>query len=183
MSWAMTPVPRRWFTPVNWIDVTLLSVLALFGLRGYFRGLFREISSLVGLLAGFMVAVRYDDALATLGRHYWNSSPLLLKGVAFVAIFFVVYFLFNLAGWLLHYSAKPLLLQTLNRFGGMAVGIGKGGVVTALVVYLASSASWLPPSLRSKFDEAYLVSPLSRLGDDLIRIGKDKLLPKEPSEA
>lgn len=183
VSSPLTSAQRKWFTLVNWIDVTLLSVVGLFGLRGYFRGLFRELSSLVGLLAGFMIAVRYVDAVAALGRYYWNSSPLLLKGVAFVAIFFVVYFLFNLAGWLLHYSAKPLLLQTLNRLGGMAVGIGKGGVVTALIVYLAGAASWLPPSMRNKFNEAYLVSPLSRLGDGLIRIGKDKLLPKEPSEA
>jgi uncharacterized membrane protein required for colicin V production len=168
---------------VNWIDVTLLSVLALFGLRGYFRGLFREISSLVGFLAGFMVAVRYDDALGSIIAHYWNSSPLLLKGVAFVVIFFIVYFLFNLSGWLLHHAAKPLLLQTINRLGGMAVGMGKGAILTALVVSFATSGSWLPASVRDKFEGAYLVSPLSHFADDLIRIGKNRLLPKEPGEA
>ena len=168
---------------MNWIDLTLLAVLALFGLRGYFRGLFRESFSLVGLLAGFMTAVRYDDAAASLGREYWNPPPLLLKGAAFVVIFFVVYFLFNLAGWFLHHSAKPLFLQTLNRMGGMAVGIGKGAAVIALMVFFARSASWLPQSARDKFDGAYLALPLSRLGDGLIRIGKEKLLPKEPGAA
>src|SRR5262249_13757740 len=183
VSSPLTSAQRKWFTLVNWIDVTLLSVVGLFGLRGYFRGLFRELSSLVGLLAGFMIAVRYVDAVAALGGYYLESSPLLLQGVAFLGIFFFVFFFFNLSGLLFHYLCKPLLLQTLNRLGGMAVGIGKGGVVTALIVYLAGAASWLPPSMRNKFNEAYLVSPLSRLGDGLIRIGKDKLLPKEPSEA
>ena len=183
LSKNLTLAPRRWFTPVNWIDGTLLVVLALFGLRGYFRGLFREISSLVGLLVGFTVAVRYDENAAALGRIYWDSSPLLLKGVAFVAIFFVVYFLFNLAGWLLHRAAKPLFLQTLNRLGGVAVGIGKGAGVTALAVFFAGSASWLPAPMRVKFDEAYLVSPLSHLGYGLIHIGKEKLLPRDPGEA
>ncbi len=175
--------PRRWFPPVNWIDLTLLAVLALFGLRGYFRGLFREIFSLVGLVAGFTVAVHYNETAASLAREHWSASPLLLKGAAFVVIFFVVYFLFNLAGWLLHHSSKPLFLQTLNRVGGVVVGIGKGAAVAALLVFFASSASWLPRSTRDKFDGAYLVSPLSRLADGLIRIGKDKLLPKEPGEA
>jgi len=64
VSSPLTSAQRKWFTPVNWIDVTLLSVVGLFGLRGYFRGLFRELSSLVGLLAGFMIAVRYVDAVA-----------------------------------------------------------------------------------------------------------------------
>ena len=175
--------PRKWLTRVNWIDVTVLSVVALFGLRGYFRGLFREISSLVGFLAGFMVAVRYDDALASIIARHWESSPLLLKGVAFVVIFFAVYFLFNLSGWLLHHAAKPLLLQTVNRLGGMAIGIGKGAIVAALMISFATSGSWLPASVRDKFEGAYLVSPLSHFADNLIRIGKSKLLPKEPREA
>jgi uncharacterized membrane protein required for colicin V production len=182
-SSKVTLTARRWFPPVNWIDLALLAVLALFGLRGYFRGLFREIFSLVGLVAGFMVAAHYNETLASLGREYWNPSPLLLKGVAFVVIFFVIYFLFNLAGWLLHHAAKPLFLQTLNRLGGLAVGIGKGAAVMALVVFFAHSSSWLLASMRDKLDGAYLVSPLSRLGDGLVRIGKEKLLPKEPGEA
>ena len=167
---------------MNWIDLTLLAVVALFGLRGYFRGLFREIFSLVGLVAGFMVASRYNEAATSLGRNYWNPSPLLLKGAAFVVIFFIVYFLFNIGGWLLHQSVKPLFLQTVNRLGGVIVGIGKGAAITALIIFFARSSSWLPQSTRDKFDGAYLVSPLSRLGDGLIRVGKERLLPKEPGE-
>jgi membrane protein required for colicin V production len=176
-------VPRRWFPPVNWIDLTLLAILALFGLRGYFRGLFREVFSVAGLLVGFMMAVRYDETVASLARASWNVSPLLLKGAAFVVIFFVVYFLFSLTGWLLHQSANVIFLQTLNRFGGIAVGIGKGAAITALIVFFLSSASWIPRSTRDKLDRAYLISPLSHLAGGLIRIGKEKLLPKEPGEA
>jgi len=168
---------------VNWIDLAFLAVLALFGLRGYFRGLFREAFSLAGLVAGFMMAVRYDDPVASLGQTYWNLSPLVLKGVAFLAVFFVVYFLFNLAGWILHQSAQVLFLQTLNRVGGIAIGIGKGAAVIALIVFFVDSASWLPRSTQDKLDGAYFVSPLSQLADGLIRIGKEKLLPKEPGQA
>jgi membrane protein required for colicin V production len=180
---CLTVVPRKWFPPVNWIDLTLLVILALFGLRGYFRGLFREIFSLAGLVAGFMMAVRYDETVASLAQAWWNVSPLVLKGVAFVAIFFIVYFLFSLTGWLLHQSAKIIFLQTLNRLGGFAVGIGKGATITAFIVFFLSSASWIPRSTRDKLDRAYLISPLSHLAGGLIRIGKEKLLPKEPGEA
>ena len=47
--------------PVNWIDPILLVILFLFGLRGYFKGLFRETLSLGGLIVGFMLAARYDE--------------------------------------------------------------------------------------------------------------------------
>ncbi len=160
---------------MNWVDIALLGVFSLFGLRGYFKGLFREVLSLCGLVAGFMVAVRYDDRVAVLGVSYWNISPFILKGAAFIVIFFVVYFLFNMAGWLLHHSEKALFLQTVNRIGGVAVGIGKGAAVMALIIFVVHTASWVPRSTKVKLDGSYLVSPLSRLGEGMIRIGKEQL--------
>ena len=172
----------KWFPPVNWIDLTIFAVLALFGLRGYFRGFFREVFSLLGLVAGFMIAVRYDEPVAELGRAYWTLSPLLIQGVAFVAIFFIVYFLLNLAGWLLHKSEKVVFLKTLNRLGGIAVGIGKGAAVAGLILSSLSSTSWIPQSARENLRGAYLVSPLSNLASGVIRISKEKLFPNERSE-
>ena len=173
----------EWFPPVNWIDLSVLFVLVLFGLRGYFRGLFREVFSLAGLVLGFMVAVRYNEAAAALVRTYWDTSPLLLKGVAFVAAFFLVYFILNLFGWLLHRSEKILLLHTVNRVGGVAIGLGKGAAIMALIVVLFSSASWMPHSTRDKLDGAYLVSPLSRLGQGIFRFGRENLFPKTREQA
>jgi membrane protein required for colicin V production len=160
---------------VNWVDIALLAVFSLFGLRGYFKGLFREVLSLCGLVVGFMIAVRYDDRVAVFGASYWNISPFILKGAAFVAIFFVVYFVFNMAGWLLHHSERALFLHTVNRIGGIAVGVGKGAAVMALIIFVVHTASWVPHSTKVKLDGSYLVSPLSRLGEGMIRLGRDKL--------
>ena len=168
---------------MNWVDLALLTVFSLFGLRGYFKGLFREVLSLCGLVVGFMVAVRYDQHLAALAVPYWNISPFILKGSAFIVIFFVVYFVFNLAGWLLHRSEKALFLQTVNRVGGIAVGVGKGTALTALIVFILHSASWVPYATKESLEHSYLVSPLSRLGEGMIQIGKEKLFSAEGSAA
>ena len=61
---------------MNWVDVTLIVALALFGLRGYFRGLFREVLSIAGLVVGLLVAVRFYETVAAHGEAYWNISPL-----------------------------------------------------------------------------------------------------------
>jgi len=167
---------------VNWVDLILVVVLALFGLRGYFRGLFREFFSLVGLLAGFILAVTFAGAVASYGGAMWNFSPLLLKGAAFVVIFFLVYFLLNIAGWLLHRSEKMLFLKTVNRTGGIAIGVGKGAAFAAFAVFFLSQTSWLPHSTRDNFGGSYLVTPLSRLAENIIRIGKEKIFYREPSE-
>jgi membrane protein required for colicin V production len=163
-------------TVANWIDLTVIAVLSLFGLRGYFRGLFREVLSLIGLLAGFFIASRYSDAAADWAAAYWKLTPFLLKGIAFIALFFAVHFLFNLAGWLLHRSAGVLFLKTVNRVGGVAMGIGKGTAIVALLVLFLTSASWLPGSTRAKLEGALLIGPLSQLGGGILRMGKERLL-------
>jgi membrane protein required for colicin V production len=167
---------------VNWIDPILLVVLGLFGLRGFFRGLFREIFSIAGLIAGFLLAVTYARPVASYAEAIWQVSPLILKGSAFVAIFFVVYFLMSAAGWLLHRSERLLFLKTLNRAGGIAIGVSKGAALTALVVFFLSQASWLPRPTRDNLDGSYLVTPLSSLAESLIRMGKARIFFGESSQ-
>ncbi len=160
---------------MNWVDLIVIAILALFGLRGFFRGLFREVFSLAGLVCGFMFAVAYQRQLADLAAGYWQLSPLVLKGGAFITIFFVVYFLFSLAGWLLHRSEKLLFLQTVNRTGGIAIGMGKGAALTALAIFFLRSAAWLPEPARENIAGSYFISPLSQLGEGLVRVGKERI--------
>lgn len=168
---------------MNWVDPILLSVLFLFGLRGYFKGLFRETFSIGGLVVGFMLAVRYDQPVAIRAAVYSNVPPVILEGAAFVVLFFFVYFIFALVGWLLHQSEKVLFLHTLNRLGGIAVGLGKGAAIAALLVFVASSSAFVSRSTRERLEDSYLAPPLSQLGQGLIRLGKEKLLPKQGDQA
>jgi membrane protein required for colicin V production len=149
---------------VNWVDPILLMVLFLFGLRGYFKGLFRESFSLGGLVVGFVVAVRYDDFVAASAALHWNLSPFILKGV-------------------LHCSAKMLFLQSLNHLGGIAVGLGKGAAITALIVFFLTSSAWIPRSTRERLEDSYLVPPLSQLAVEIIRVGTERLFPRTSQQA
>ncbi|MGZ8424681.1 MAG: CvpA family protein [Candidatus Binatia bacterium] len=160
---------------MNWVDLILLAVLGIFGLRGFFRGLFREILSLAGLIVGFLVAARYGDVAAQYAAQHWKFAPIMLKGAGFIAIFFVIYFGFSVAAWLLHRSEKMLFLKSVNRVGGIAIGIGKGAAVAALAIFLFSSSSLLSPPTRDSLASAYLVPPLSQLGETLIKAGKERI--------
>ena len=168
---------------MNWIDVTLLVVLVLFALRGYFRGFFREFFSLLGLGAGFIGAARYAEAVAVFFAPYGNTAPLIYKGIGFIICFFLVYVVFNLTGWLLHRSAKTVFLKTFNRFGGIFLGLGKGAALAALAVFTVTSTTLVPPATREKLEQSYLVSPLSDLADTLIRFGKTKMFVQEYNQA
>jgi membrane protein required for colicin V production len=168
----------QWFRAVNWIDVILACVLALFGLRGFFRGFFRELFSLLGLIAGFILAVEFAQPAATYAAQWWKLSPLFLKGSTFIAIFFVTYFAFNLIGWLLHRSESLLFIKSLNRAGGVLVGLGKGAAILALVVFFSLNAGSASKANTETSRGSYLLPPLSRFAEGIIRIGKQQVLTR-----
>lgn len=167
---------------MNWIDLILICMLALFGLRGFVRGLFREVFSLLGLIVGFITAVAFLTPGSEYAAQFWKAPSLFLKGVVFVGIFFVVYFAFSLIGWLLHRSERLLFLKTVNRAGGIAVGLGKGAAIMALTIFFLSDVAWLPKAGQENFHGSYLVSPLSRFAKTLIRIGKQSVLSTRDEE-
>lgn len=166
---------------MNIIDPILLVLLSFFALRGYFKGLFRESFSLLGLFIGFMAAVRYDEPAAALLADTWKFPFVVLRALSFVGLFFIVYFTFSLAGWLLHRSAKFLFLQTINRVGGIVLGTGKGAAILALIIFFLNSSSFMPQNTRHKINESYLAHPLHQFAQELVRIGKSNFHSQEES--
>lgn len=157
---------------MNIVDPILLGLLLVFALRGYFKGLFRETFSLLGLVVGFMIAVRYDEPVAALWAESWKSSYFLLRAVTFVSLFFLAYFGLNLVGWLLHRSASLLFLQGVNRVGGVVVGTGKGAALLALVLFFLTSSPFLPSKTAEQIHQSILAPVLSRFAQGLIQFGR-----------
>jgi len=164
---------------VSIVDLILLLLLSLFAVRGYFKGLFLEVFSILGIIVGILVAVRYNGPASIFIQDYWKISPIILKGIAFVAIFFVVYFVLNLVGWLLQRSARYLFLGGFNRVGGVVFGTGKGAAFLALILFLVGSSSFIPQHIRQHVDDSYLVPPLNRIGQELVELGKETLFSYE----
>ncbi|HTM08853.1 MAG TPA: CvpA family protein [Verrucomicrobiae bacterium] len=164
------------YPPVNTVDMILLAILFLFALRGYFKGLFREIFSLAGLAAGFVLASRYDERVAALLAENWKNSFIILRAASFVMIFFVVYFCFNIVGWLLHRSSSVIFLQGINRIGGVVVGAGKGAALSGIAILFLASTPLLPSKTQDRLGRSYLVPAFERFAQQLVSFGRSKLL-------
>jgi len=171
------------YLAVSIVDLTLIVLLSLFAVRGYFRGLFLEVLSIVGIFTGFIAALQYNDRVALLAQAYWAAPPLLLKTVGFFMLFFAIYFIFNLVGWLFQRWARFLFLAGFNRVGGVLVGAGKGAAFLALILFFLGSASFMPKAMKQRVDDAYLVPPLNRFGQELVQIGKDRLFSQKSGKA
>jgi len=144
---------------MNWIDYTILGVLALSILVGLWRGLVSEVLSLAGWIAAFWVAWTFGPLVAARFEHSISlpaARILLGYGLCFVVVLVV--------GALLRFIARRLLwsagLSGLDRLLGMFFGFARGVLLVTLVVFLASftaltrEAGWQRSMLLPQFTGA-----------------------------
>lgn len=148
---------------MNIVDAVLAAVLCVFAVRGYVKGLFREVFALLGLSVGFIVSARYYEQVS-LWVDSWPYSPLILHAIVFIVLFFLVYIALNWVGHMLHKFANLFFLGGFNRLGGLLVGGSKGAVLLGVGLFFALSQSWVPPKYQQQFGEAALVAPLFGFG-------------------
>ena len=98
---------------LNILDVVLLSVIALFTLRGALRGFLDEVAGLVGILGGVWLAGRY-----------------------YVLILCMVMFVISMISRALHSFLKMAYADWINHLAGAAVGGLKGFLICAVMVTL-----------------------------------------------
>jgi membrane protein required for colicin V production len=119
---------------VNRIDVVLAVFLALFALRGLFRGFARELFALLGLVGGAAFAVaNYGDAAAMLPPAVPGD---LRPFTAFVVLFLAVVLAARLAGALVQHLLGIVWLSPVDRLAGAVFGTVKAAVLIACVVLL-----------------------------------------------
>lgn len=117
------------------VDWGMVVGLALYGIRGMVRGFVRELFSVLAWVLG-LAGARWLGPVAA--RLLPVSAPALLAAaVSFVC----VYLLVRVLGYAVRAAVVGPRTQVLDRFLGAVLGLGRGVLVIALVVFLLH---WTP---------------------------------------
>ena len=147
---------------MNRIDVVLTIVLALFGIRGFWRGFSREFFGFIGLIGGIAVAAATYAAAANMLP---VAVPERLRPVAgFAAVFFAVDLAAHLIGAIVHRLLGIFYLSPVDRIAGAVFGTAKGATL-ALITLLLVRAYTPVPELVAEVDESRIARPLLSLAD------------------
>ncbi|MBW4028235.1 MAG: CvpA family protein [Acidobacteria bacterium] len=139
----------------NWFDWLLVGILVYSTVAAFVRGFFREVFSLVGIVAGILLAswnyrLAAAELIRLLGGHI---STAVADVIGFLAIALIVMVGCGLVGKVLAKTAKTVGLGFLDRLLGAAFGFARGCLLGVAVMMAA--AAFVP-------GEAYLSdSPLS----------------------
>jgi len=139
--------PRRNFTrgiaPVGekhhnyWIlmnpfDILIIIILGYSLVRGLFRGLVKEVSSLIGVLGGFYAAYTYYQVLADLLAGFIHNVSY-LNILSFLIIFCGVLIVIGVLGVILKYLLNIAFLGWVDRIGGFVFGVLKGILIVSIL--------------------------------------------------
>ena len=165
---------------MNGVDLALILTLLVFGLRGYWRGFFRESFAVVALIAGVAAALQFSTLGAALLQERAPLPPVAQAGLAFVGIFVVVYTVVNLIGVLLDRLAGASRLWIINRLAGALLGIAKGSVVLAVVLLFLHLLP-VVPTADARIMGSAIARPLVAAASDVLRRGGRAAQPGSPS--
>jgi membrane protein required for colicin V production len=154
---------------MNLLDIIILAMIVFLFVRGIFRGFFREIGSVAGVVLGIWLANLYQPRMTEYLKEYIPSSTF-LPLISFGFIFLIVVVLCNLAGWSLRTISKKTSLGWADRTLGAGLAILKGIIITYLAIVLLTffvpsktpliSRSRLTPLIISSYQSIVsIVSP------------------------
>ena len=123
-----------------WIDIAVVALTLILGIKGIINGLIKELFGLIGLIGGLVIATRFSDVAEKFINEniYKFDNSSMLQFVAFVSLWMVFWLICLLIG---KFLAKMLALSGLgflDRLGGFVVGSAKIFLTFAAVLAVAS---------------------------------------------
>ena len=164
---------------MNVLDYIILGLMAFFVVKGIFRGFFREISSLAGIIFGIWIGNHYYLQMANLLKTYIPLEKS-LSLISFLLLFIMVVIVFNLSGMLLHHFFKKLFIAWVDRGLGFGLALIKGIIISYLLIVLLIFFTPSKSPLIAKSTVARMVivtyQSMSRLiSPDLYKAWKKKI--------
>ncbi len=126
---------------MNFFDIVIIIILGFGVIRGVFRGLIKELASIIGVLGGFYAAYSYYMVLARLLSR-WISNVAYLNILSFLIIFCGILIIISILGVVIKYVLNIAFLGWVDRICGAGFGIIKGILIAS--VLLITLTAFLP---------------------------------------
>lgn len=132
---------------MNYIDIILLSLLALSAFAGFRKGLIVEVASLAALILGIWGAIKFSDVTAQFLVEQFDAKWEHLQLISFVVTFVVIVILVHIVGKVVDKLVKTVMLGFVNRLAGLVFGIARGALFLSIVLLIVEGIEQSVPLL------------------------------------
>lgn len=162
----------------NWVDYIFIAIFAFSALAGFGRGFVREVVSVVTLIAAFVVATMFSNALAlkfttspgvqtvvnqassAIGVNTAQPVSYMAIGLSFGLLFAGTVIVGSLIGFFLNIAVSTGMLGMGNRLLGAGFGIARGFIINLVLIFvvqltpISAEAWWGQSSLVHSYQPA-----------------------------
>jgi membrane protein required for colicin V production len=121
---------------MNYIDIIILIFLLWGAVRGFFKGLIIEVTTLIGLVVGAYFAIEYTSCTEGLLRDFFNFSSRYVPHIAMAINFILAVLAFLIIGRLLTKFANFIFLGLINKLLGSVFGILKYMILVFILLLM-----------------------------------------------
>jgi len=146
---------------MNTLDI-ILSALLLYGLiRGFMKGFFVEVTSLVALAIGLYGAIHFSYFTGDFLKDKVDWTEKYVQIAAFAITFIIIVILISLLGKLLTKIADTASLGIMNKIFGAAFGLAKIGLILSVVLIVFNKLNRTIPFVNQQsFEGSVLYDPV-----------------------
>ncbi len=143
------------------LDLVLGALLVALGIRGWMRGLVKEVISLAVLVMGTVAAFRLSTPVGRVIANMSGASPDAARYIAGVVIFLAVAIGAAVVSRVLHLGLRILPgVSTVNRAAGAALSLLAMTLVVTLLMSLASVVT-LPEAMADEVEQSAVAGALT----------------------
>ena len=123
---------------MNALDIVILCILGFCLIRGIFRGLIKELSSIVGVVAGIYAARMYYTSVSNLLAK-WISNVAYREIAGFFIIFCGILILVGIVGIIIKYLLKITAAGWLDRLLGSVFATVKAVLIVSVLLMVLTA--------------------------------------------
>jgi len=124
---------------MNILDIIFIIPIVWFAYRGFSKGLIIGITTLVALILGIYLSIRFSGIVAAflMSNFDWDEKyiPIISFAITFVGVVIVIYLL----GKILEKFIDMIALGFINKLLGGVFGIVKAVVLLSVIIYIINS--------------------------------------------
>lgn len=153
---------------MNTIDIILGLILVIAFYLGFKKGLLRVLASLIGLVAAVYCAIYFSDYVKVYIVQWFDWSEDLNRLASFLTTFFLVIFIFALAGRVLTKVADLAMMGLFNKLLGGAFNILKIVFLLSVIFMFVNSSENYSILTAEKRDASILYNPIAALAPAIL---------------
>lgn len=164
---------------MNSLDIIVLALVLLLGIKGIIRGFVSEITGFVGIIGGVFVASRFGKIASEPLANMFGINPTTSVILSFIVVFGGFWLLMVFGGGMIKKFLESLGLASFDRVLGFVVGSGKVFLILSIIAFALSSISLLKPKMQSMADGSFLYPRMVSTGAYIINLTPEDLSAKE----